>query len=175
MDRDFTGDPKLLKRYTEIVTQLSAAYRSGASICFAGAHGLGKSMVLTCILKQASLKGYTCLYTTLSDIVAVLLGPDGEDRYAARRELMSVDFLVIDEFDSRFMQTENASDLFGRTLESIFRTRSQNKLPTLMATNSPNIVESFTGPIKQSIDSLMKGYVKTVIVLGEDFRKAKKP
>jgi hypothetical protein len=133
------------------------------------------TMTITSVLKQASLKGYTCLYTTLSDIVAVLLGPDGEDRYAARRELMSVDFLVIDEFDSRFMQTENASDLFGRTLESIFRTRSQNKLPTLMATNSPNIVESFTGPIKQSIDSLMKGYVKTVIVLGEDFRKAKKP
>jgi hypothetical protein len=129
------------------------------------------TMTATCILKKASQKGYSCLYTTLSDIVAVLTQATGEDKFLARQELMKVDFLVIDEFDPRFMATENAADLYARSLESVFRARSQNKLPTLMCTNSPNVIESFTGPLKASIGSLIKGYLKIFAVLGDDFRK----
>lgn|GEM_PF-2397784 len=168
---DFVGEPKLKAKFDEIIADLPGTYRKGMSLCFAGGHGIGKTMSVTNIIKTASLKGYTCLYSTLSDIVAVLLSRDAEDAYAARRELMSVDFLVIDEFDTRFMQSELASDLFGRTLENVFRTRSQNRLPTFLCTNSPNIIEAFTGPIKMSLESLMKGYVKNVIVVGDDFRK----
>jgi len=132
------------------------------------------TMAITCILKKAVQKGYTCLYTTLSDIVAVLTTGSTEDKYQARRELALVEFLAIDEFDPRFMPSENAADLYARSLESVFRTRSQNKLPTLMGTNSPNPVESFHGPLKVSIDSLMKGYIETFPVFpGKDFRKEK--
>lgn len=174
MERDFKGDPKLLSKYTEYVSDLKNAFINGTSICFAGGHGLGKTMTMTCILKRAAQTGYTCLYTTLSDIVSVLTTGGGEDKFLARRELALVDFLVIDEFDSRFMPSENAADLYARSLESVFRTRSQNKLPTLMATNSPNPVESFNGTLKASIDSLMKGYMKLMIVApGKDFRKEK--
>jgi DNA replication protein DnaC len=171
MERDFHGYPGLLTKYNEYISDLKSSYINGSSICFAGGHGLGKTMTVCCILKRACSKNYTCLYTTLSDIVNVLTQSSGEDKYLSRRELALVDFLVIDEFDSRFMPSENASDLYARSLEGVFRTRSQNKLPTLMCTNSPNIVESFNGPLKQSIDSLMKGYTKMFPVLGEDFRK----
>jgi len=171
MERDFHGDPRLLTKYNEYISDLKSSYINGNSICFAGGHGLGKTMTVCCILKKACGKNYSCLYTTLSDIVNVLTQSSGEDKYLSRRELALVDFLVIDEFDSRFMPSENAADLYARSLEGVFRTRSQNKLPTLMCTNSPNIVESFNGPLKQSIDSLMKGYTKTFPVLGEDFRK----
>jgi len=129
------------------------------------------TMVSTCILKKAVNKGYSGLYTTLSDIVSTLTQADGEDKFLSRRELCMVDYLVIDEFDPRFMSSENAADLYARTLETIFRTRSQNKLPTIMCTNSPNVVESFSGSLKASIGSLMSGYLKIVPVLGEDFRK----
>jgi DNA replication protein DnaC len=171
MDRDFTGDANLLTKYNEYVANLKLSYESGSSLCFKGQHGVGKTMTCTCILKKASAKGYSCLYTTLSDIVSVLISASMEERYEARRELVLVDFLVIDEFDSRFMPSENAADLYARSLESIFRTRSQNRLPTLMCTNSPNIVESFHGQLKASIDSLMKGYVKEFAVFGPDHRK----
>lgn len=172
MDRDFYGDPRLLEKYNEYITDLKKSYITGSSVCFAGSHGLGKTMTVTCILKKAAQKGYSCLYTTLSDIVSVLTANiSGEDKFLARKELVMVDFLVIDEFDSRFMPSENAADLYARSLESIFRTRSQNKQPTLMCTNSPNVVESFNGPLKASVDSLMKGYLKVFPVLGEDFRK----
>lgn len=171
MEKDFQGFAGLKVKYEEITQDLKQSYVSGTSVCFAGSHGLGKTMTTTCILKKACQKGYNCLYTTLSDIVNVLTGAGGEDKFLARRELLMVDFLVIDEFDSRFMASDNAADLYARTLESVFRTRSQNKLPTFMCTNSPNIVETFHGPLKQSIDSLMKGYMKVFVVMGEDFRK----
>lgn len=174
MERDFKGDPRLLSKYNEYISDLKGSFISGTSICFAGGHGLGKTMTITCILKKASQKGYTCLYTTLSDIVSVLTTGSGEDKYLARRELALVDFLAIDEFDSRFMPSENAADLYARSLEGVFRTRSQNKLPTLMGTNSPNPIESFNGQLKASIDSLMKGYIKVFSVApGKDFRKEK--
>lgn len=174
MERDFKGDPRLLAKYNEYTQDLKASYINGSSICFAGTHGVGKTMAMTCILKKASQKGYSCLYTSLSDIVNVLTMGSGEDKYLAKRELALVDFLVIDEFDPRFMPSENASDLYARSLESVFRTRSHNKLPTLMGTNSPNPVESFNGPMKASIDSLMKGYMRIFSVApGRDFRKEK--
>lgn len=171
MEKDFHGDPRLMTRYQEYIADLRSSYINGVSLCLAGSHGLGKTMTATCILKKACQKTFTSLYTTLSDIVTVLTTAPGEEKYLAKRELALVDFLVIDEFDSRFMPSENAADLYARSLESVFRARSSNKLPTIMCTNSPNVVESFNGPLKASIDSLMKGYLKVFPVLGEDFRK----
>ena len=171
MEKDFHGDPRLLTKYNEYIVDLKNAYMNGLSVCLAGNHGLGKTMTMTCILKKACQKGYSCLYTTLSDIVTVLTTASGEDKYLSRKELVMVDFLVIDEFDNRFMPSENAADLYARSLESVFRARSQNKLPTLMCTNSPNVIESFKGPLKNSVDSLMKGYIEMFPVFGEDFRK----
>lgn len=171
MEKDFVGDPRLKQKYEEYVADLKKSYQTANSFCLAGGHGVGKTMTMTCILKKASQKGYSCLYTTLGDIVSVLTSAPNEERFLARQELIKVNFLVIDEFDPRFMATENAADLYARTLESIFRTRSANKQPTLMCTNSPNVVESFGGALKASIGSLMKGYTKIFPVLGEDVRQ----
>lgn len=173
MDKHFQGDKRLLAKYKEYTSDLKKAFLNGESFCLCGSHGLGKSLVHCCILKEAVLKNYTCLYTTLSDIVNVLLLASSEEKFLARRELTLVDFLVIDEFDSRFMPTEAASDLYARSLEGIFRTRVQNHLPTLMATNSPNILNALSGPMQQSMGSLMKGYLKMFPVLGSDFREKK--
>lgn len=170
----FKGDPRLHNRYEEYTRSLKEAYQGGYSICFAGGHGLGKTMTITCVLKKAVEKGYSCLYTTLSDVVNVLTQGDSEVKFLARRELAMVDFLAVDEFDPRFMASDSAADLYARSLESILRARSQNRLPILMATNSPNPVESFTGTLKESIGSLMQGYIQLFVVApGKDFRKEK--
>jgi DNA replication protein DnaC len=174
MEKDFVGDSRLLKKYEEYTKDLRETYINGNSVCFAGTHGVGKTSVATSILKKASLKGYNCLYTTLTDIVnALTQSGNADEKFLARRELCLVDFLVIDEFDNRFMSNDNAAELYARSLESIFRTRSQNKLPTIMCTNSPNVIESFKGPLKASLDSLIKGYLNIFPVLGDDFRKSK--
>lgn len=169
MEPDFSGNKILLEKYREIVVDLHKSYKSGVAMCFAGPHGVGKSMSCTNILKRACERGFTCMYVNLGDIVHAMLNSDAEDKAAARKELLTVDYLVIDEFDPRYMSNDKSSDLFGKILEEIFRTRSQNKLPIFLCTNSPNVAESFTGAIKQSITSLL-GTVKMIPVLGEDFR-----
>lgn len=173
MERDFKGDPNLKAKFDEYTADMKKSYMSGNSICLAGNHGVGKSFFLTSVLKKAVQKGYTALYTDLSSVVSTMISADHDEKYLARRELNLVDFLVIDEFDQRFFSTENAADLYARSLEGVFRTRSQNKLPTLMATNSPNIIQSFHGPLKESINSLMSGYMTMIPVMGSDHRKNK--
>jgi DNA replication protein DnaC len=169
--KDFTGDTRLQQKYEEYVKDIKQSYLSGKSLCLAGQHGVGKTFVSTSILKKACHKGYSCLYSDLSNVVSVLTTASSEDKFLSRKELCMVDFLVIDEVDPRFIATDNASDLFARSLESVFRTRSANKLPTIICTNSPNIVESFKGSLKVSLDSLFSGYMEIFIVMGEDFRK----
>lgn len=166
---DFKGAPILKKKYEELTQDIGALYDHGGNYCFAGTHGAGKTYMLTNILKDALAKGYQCLYVTLSDVVSMAVS-NFPDKYIARKELMMVDFLVIDEFDGRHMSSGAGSDLFGRQLEDIFRKRTENNLPLLMSTNSPNVIDSFEGSIRQSLDSLM-AMTKKVPVLGFDFRK----
>ena len=165
----FKGDSILMEKYKSITTDLRQSYKDGVAVCFAGGHGLGKTMTCCNILKRAVEQNYSALYVNLNDIVSVMLNKDTEERAIARKQLLIVDFLVIDEFDPRYMSNDKASDLFGKILEEIFRTRSQNSLPIFMCTNSPNVADSFVGPIKTSITSLMS-CVRMVPVLGKDFR-----
>jgi DNA replication protein DnaC len=171
IEKSFHGPESLFDIYKKYISDIKASYTSGMSVCLAGTHGVGKTFVSTSILKKCVNKGFTGLYTTLSDVVATLTQADNEEKFIARRELCMVDFLVIDEFDPRFLSSESSADLYARTLETVFRARSQNKIPTIMCTNSPNVVESFNGSLKASIDSLMKGYLTIVPALGSDFRK----
>lgn len=166
MNKHFEGDVVLKKKYEELVLDIKDTYRRGRNVCFAGSFGLGKTMVCSNILKRAVESGFSGLYVTLLDIISVITS---NDKYEARSELISVDFLIIDEFDPRYMPSDSAAEFFGRIVEDIFRTRSQNCLPTFMCTNAPNVTESFSGTIKQSISSLMHG-VEPVIVLGNDYR-----
>jgi len=170
-NKNFTGSSNIKDLVETYVKDIKLIFREGKSFCFAGPHGVGKTFALVTLLKDACHKDFKCLYTTLSDMVSIITTGSNQEKFLARQELLLADFLVIDEFDSRFFSSESASELFGKTLENIFRTRSQNKMPTFMATNSPNILEAFSGPIKQSLESLMKGYMETIPVFGTDFRK----
>ncbi len=174
MDKDFYGDPKLIGKYEEYVADIKASYINGNSLCLASRHGTGKTMTIVCVLKKACQKGYSCLYTTLSDMVNVLTYAGTDDNFLARRELVLVDFLAIDEVDVRFFnQSENSNELFAKTFELIIRTRLQNKLPTLIATNSPNMKEGFLSAFKDSLGSLLT-QLPIFYVGGEDFRKQNK-
>src|SRR6266581_1378987 len=116
----FTGDSTLLNIYNDLTTDLNKTYKDGKTICLVGSFGRGKTMTVTNILKKAVQKGYTGLYVTLNDIISAVYSSEA---YSARKELLTVDFLIIDEFDSRHMSnTNNSIDFFARTLEDIFRT-----------------------------------------------------
>jgi len=171
MEKDFVGDQRLLQKYNSYVADVKDSYITGKSICFASPHGRGKTMTACCILKKACQKGYSCLYSDLLNIVSVLTQAPTQEKFNARRELYMVDFLCIDELDPRFFNSSDlTNELYIKNLESIIRTRLQNNLPTLICSNSPNIIESFNGTLKVSMDSLFNK-IETFVVLGDDFRK----
>lgn len=172
---DFVGDPVLRTHYDGVVKDLKGAYKAGTRLCFAGSYGRGKSLVCACILKRAVETGkFTGLYVNMTDIINILASPDAEKKYEARKQLLSVDFLVIDEFDSRFIgHSENAADLFGRILEPTIRSRIQNRQPLFLCTNNTDVSSLFHGPLQASVKSLMN-MVKVIAVVGSDFREVKK-
>jgi DNA replication protein DnaC len=168
---DFKGDPSLKNYYNNIVSDLDSAFNRGETKCFVGSFGVGKTLTSVNILKKASLAGYSSLYVSLNDIISVTA--NNQESYYARKELLSVDFLVIDEFDSRHMGNEKASDFFGRVLEDILRGRTNNKLPLFLCSNSSSPMSAFNNSLKEGITSLMH-YVELIPVLGSDFRKNEK-
>ncbi|MCK9567818.1 ATP-binding protein [Candidatus Pacearchaeota archaeon] len=166
----WSGPDKLTRIYLDITKDIKASYKSGEKAFFAGKHGIGKTYISCCILKRAVEKQYSALYVNLTDIIHIMLNSSPQVKSDAREILLNVDFLVIDEFDARFMGSENAADLFGRILEPIMRTRIQNRMPLFFCTNSVKVEESFSGPLRASIESLMKVVKLVPIIGGQDMR-----
>lgn len=173
----FEGDPKLIKVYNDIAAdsdKFKAYYNSGRSMMLVGQHGVGKTLFSCAVLKQAAIKGYTGLYTTLGDVVNVLIYADNYTKFEARRELMMTSFLVLDEFDSRFINNESAAELFGTILESIIRIRFQNHMPTILISNDSDPSKALSTNLGASISSLIAGFCKKIPVTGQDFRNVLK-
>ena len=168
---DWMGSSVLENYYTGFTKDIKTSYKDGKRALFAGAHGRGKTMVSCCILKRAVEKQYSAAYVNLVDIIHIMLTSSNEVKNQARETLLNVDFLVIDEFDARFMGSENAADLFGRILEPIMRTRIQNRMPLILCTNSINVAESFSGPLQASIESLMNMVTLVTVIGGQDARQ----
>jgi len=167
---DFVGDKKIRTLYEDTTKDVVKSYRDGKSVCLRGNHGVGKTMISCLILKKCVEKGMCGLYATLGDIVNVLVYGDRITKFEASRELKMVDWLVIDEFDSRFMGSDASAELFGRILESIIRIRFQNSMPTILITNNPDPTKALGEHLGASISSLMKGYVWDIPVIGKDHR-----
>lgn len=168
---NYKGPRIFRKVYDDCIENIRVVYSDGKNFSLLGDHGIGKTTVATAILKRMSEKNYNCLYTTLTDIVNVLIESPFDEKYAAKKELTQVDILCIDELDSRFFTaSENTADLFGKALENIIRTRLANKLPNIFVSNSPNMLEGFNGAFKASLESLMSD-VKEFVARGLDHRK----
>jgi len=173
MEAHFYGNPRLKKIYEQVIGDLSKAYNEGIKLCLAGTHGVGKTMACCCMLKRAVEEGFSGLYLTLSEIVSTLSTAPNEHKTDTNRAILMVDFLLIDEFDPRYVGSANAADLYGRMLEPTLRHRVQNKLPLFLCTNSPNVLNTFSGALKTSLSSLMN-MVKIIPITGEDFRGKEK-
>lgn len=167
--KDFAGSPNIKLAVQSYVQDIEQRYVDGQCIAFAGTMGTGKTLSMCAIMKQIIAKGYTTYYTTMSDMMMYLVD------YANKKELhqlvTTVDFLCIDEVDSRHFASSDLSESFaGRTFEKVIRHRIQNRLPMVIATNEARLENAFTGEFKKVVESLAS--VNTIVVpaLGRDYR-----
>jgi DNA replication protein DnaC len=167
---DFYGDQAFGQVVAGYIRNLSNAYAEGLIHCFVGHRGTGKTMAACSILKEALLKGYGAYYTTIVDAVSKLLSPES---YVFRDLVRQVDFFVLDEVDQRFFQSQGSQGLYGYQFETMIRTRTQNRLPTIMCTNSEDTSQIFDGEFQKSFESLSSQFVRILRAGGKDARKGK--
>ncbi len=167
--KNFSGSSKLKEEAEKYITNIKSKYEEGRSICLTGNQGTGKTMLSICILRAAIKNGFSVYYLTASDLLDKMT--DFKNSYEIKNHVKNVDFLVIDEVDSRFFVSDSMKELFSSIFENIFRHRSQNMMPTIICTNETDMINVFRGQCVQSIKSLKSKYITTLMAAGQDFRK----
>jgi len=168
--KDFYGDPNFKKAIMEYHKNIDDEYLNGVVHCFVGHRGTGKTLAACTILKCAIVNNYSVYYTNMVDIANKLMSNEGA---STRKMLKQTDFLVLDEVDQRFFPTVNSQDLYGNHFENIIRTRTQNRLPMIMCTNSEDINQIFGGQFQESFNSIQSQFIKVLPVAGKDARTDK--
>jgi DNA replication protein DnaC len=169
--QDFYGDENFKSAILNYMDNLDREFADGLTYCFTGERGRGKTMAACCILKQALLpsEDYNVFYITLNDLITNILTLDRSLQVTIR----NYDFVVIDEVDQRFFPTQSSMELYGNQLENVLRGRMQNKLPTIICTNSADAGQIFDGEFKKSFDSLGSQFIKILPAGGRDAREGK--
>ena len=151
------------------MNSLDKEFRRGITFCFTGERGRGKTMAACCILKKAVMGDFSIYYTTLSDLVTNVTGPNPYLRIGIKK----YDFVVIDEVDQRYFSSQISMELFGNNLENVLRGRMQNRLPTIICTNSADAGQIFDGEFRKSFQSLGSQFIKILPASGKDARSGK--
>lgn len=170
--KQFNGDPNFKKLIRDkILTRIDSVYENGESYAFVGNLGIGKSYAACAILRIALMNNFRAKYETMSSVINTMLSSNiDSNKYL--KELMEVDFLVLDEYDVRWIfPSEKAEQMFGSTLEHILRNRFQNKMPTILCSNTVEIDKVLSEDFSKAFESLRTQYVKIVYVSGKDYRK----
>jgi len=164
---DFYGDINFKNVVIKYMDNIESEFQRGLTYFFTGERGRGKTMAACCILKKAILPdyGYTAYYTTLTDLVSNIIIDS-----RIQMEIRYYDFVVIDEVDQRFFPTQASMELYGNQLENVLRGRMQNRLPTIICTNSSDTSQIFSGEFKKSFDSLGSQFSKIYAAGGKDAR-----
>ena len=167
----FAGDLDFKRRVESMANNIDKLYTIGKSFAFIGVHGVGKTFGACEVLKAALTKNYTVRYTTMNEIVDMVTAK--EDRYEFKQGLLLADFIVLDEFDSRYIPTtDRGKEMFGTNLEYIIRTRLQNKLPIIFCTNNTSgLSDVFDGAFEMTFSSLFsKSNIIDIVAGGGDLR-----
>ena len=165
--KDFQGDKRFKSAMKLYISDINNIYDSGISLGFIGTLGTGKTYMASCFLKIALINGFSASYHNMSDMIQDSM--DDKDFFA---KITSKDFIVIDEYDSRWVYpTERAELLFGQTMERILRHRFQNKMPTIICSNTAELDSVLAGDFSRSTKSLFSKFLKEYTVSGVDYRR----
>mgnify|MGYP001323778669 CR=1 FL=1 len=173
--KNFSGNKILKQKITEYLKDIGEMYDEGKSVLMVGTMGTGKTYSACCMLKIAIMNDFSGMYVNMVDIINNIISNNQINSGEYIQRLLDIDFLVIDELDSRWIfPSEKTEQIFGSYMEYILRSRFQNHMPTIMCSNTQNIGDIFSGDFSKSFKSLTGHYVDTIVVAGKDFRKRSK-
>lgn len=162
-----------VKEVTNYSNRLKMAYEDGKGIFLYGKNGNGKTLSACAIAKQAIREGYSVRFTFLGEIISAFIDTmyDGKQREKLKQDILEVDFLILDDIDKAYISEK--SEYINSILDTLFRTRVQNKLPVVMTANKS--IEEILGKNQEvyskSLISLFKESLLPVMFHGGDKRE----
>lgn len=134
---DLTWSSIATEKLKKYIKKLDYAKQKGIGLFLYGSNGVGKSVSAAVVLKYALQRQYTARWSMLSELIS--LSSDGvydkEARDRFRKEVLEVDFLVIDDIGKTFVSQK--STFTSVHIDFLFRTRSNQCLPTIVTGNLP--------------------------------------
>jgi len=172
--KNFDSNKILKSKIKPYISDIDSFYDDGTSILMVGTLGTGKTYMASSMLKMAITKGYSSKYINMVDIISSIISNNSVNSGEFIEKIINYDFLVIDEIDARWIfPSEKSEQIFGCYMEHILRSRFQNKMPTILCSNTLEISKIFSGDFSKSFKSLINHYVDTIVVAGKDYRSIK--
>lgn len=160
-------DPKTYEFAMEYHENASAYLDNGTGIFLHGERGNGKSLIASLIFKQLLGLGATGYWTTFDQMLDRYSSTwrDVEERAWFDRTVRNARVLVVDDIGR---EAPNRQAMSTSAVDSIFRTRTQSGLATLVTTNLKE--GDFQTRYTASVTSLVNEMCLHQHVIGEDWR-----
>jgi DNA replication protein DnaC len=175
----FYGDDKALKNVTDkFIKSLDSNLSSGAGVVFCGGNGLGKSMLLSNIAREAVLQKKkvrwiraSILFSFIGNIwSAKRIGDWGELEKIRNRwkDYLTADVLIIDDFNRSEIPKNTATI---QCIEHTIKTRLDRDASTLITTNHSRV--GFKLEFGENVYSWLCEKNKFYVGKGDDKRVSK--
>lgn len=140
---------------------------TGGSLLLSGPTGTGKTHQAYGAMRALSSAGVVCSWKvhTAAEIFAQLQPRHGVDTESEFARLLRAHVLVIDDLGAH-----KGSDWRAETMLRLINARYEHLLPTLITTNEPP--KRFTDAFGERIASRLLEMAQTVVILGDDRRRA---
>jgi len=151
------------------IKKFDDAKKDGLGLMFFGSTGNGKTTSSLYILMNLVDLGYDCYYVYFKDLIGLLIeGYSDQDKSLLFKEIIGVDFLVVDELSLVGRVTPHMIAEFT----SICKQRFEEEKPTLLISNyktTDDLFHNFGAPL----ESLMNEAFAPFKFVGKDIREDK--
>lgn len=161
------------------INKIDKAFNKGIGLYCYGSNGVGKTLCVSIILKETIKKGYSARFTNLSEAITILSNRTfnrNSDSATYQKEIIEVDFLVLDDLTKIYKNTENQTSVYiDSVLDQLFRTRANSCLPTLLTANATRgeAIKSKEESFALGLLSLFDEHLLDIHFMGKDIRNNK--
>lgn len=164
---DYQGDSKpkeIVESYLEHHDELVAA---GIGLTFTGTYGIGKTLLMTLLVKELVKAGVFCYASTFANMLDMFTSgwTSKDDQQYFFEKMKSTEVLLLDDLGRGFKTKNNLSE---STFDNVIRFRMQSEKVTLLTSNMPppQLEQEYGG----ALASLMTESNMWSELIGPDYR-----